>query len=36
MNKVLDKVRAEETGRMKREGREPIPQEIPLVARRTQ
>ena len=24
MNKALDKVRAEETGRMKREGREPI------------
>ena len=32
MNKALDNVRAEETSRMKREGRAPGPQEIPLAA----
>ena len=32
MNKALNNVRAEETSRMRREGRAPIPQEIPLAA----
>lgn len=32
MNKALDNIRAEETSRMKCEGRAPCPQEIPLAA----
>jgi hypothetical protein len=36
MNKALDKVRAEETSRMRREGRDRDSQEIPLAAAQTQ
>jgi transposase len=36
MNKAVHKVRAEETSRMRREGRDPDPEEIPLVAAQTQ